>query len=52
VIKSFDLSIISTINEIKIYFKRFSIILKITKLDKESFKSGSKISEIREHDIN
>jgi hypothetical protein len=50
VIKSSGLPTILIMNEIRIYFRSFFIILKTTKIDGESSKSGSKVLETREHD--
>jgi hypothetical protein len=50
VIRFSGLPTILIMNETKIYSRSSSIILKTTKIDGESFKSGLKVSETREYD--
>jgi hypothetical protein len=51
VIRSSDLSTILIINETRIYSRSFFIILKTTKIGGKFSKSGLKVLETREHDI-
>jgi hypothetical protein len=51
VTKFFGLRIILTVNEAKIIFRSFFTTLKITKIDREFFKSGLRVLKTREHDV-